>query len=301
MGSSIRHRLVTVEGEGHKYTNPGGFVRRNGEEYVLARRNDSVDDMATDDAKRSSIVLLKRIAPLKLSDDSLILLQGSDRFGYEDPRLLPCDIFKGERGFTYTFVVEGDKHCSWIKSLRKGSGPTYNKKMGPPLSPSKNGFLFNAEDGAVIVVSRPDGESIKFYRLQDVTKTVTAFSLDKELEWWQRRLFAEIELPSWARGKQGEFGHIGFGTVIGTRAAILHFGRSDDEGKYYVTALQRLQKDGSPLGPPEIIAEPAKNLPVGDVPNVIYTMMAWIEGRELVLWSGHDDTYIVETRMRSPL
>lgn len=118
--------------------------------------------------------------------------------------------------------------------------------------------------------------------------------------WWEERFLAKITVPSWLRGERGSFGHIGFGTVIHSRAAVIHFGRGDETGKYYVTALQRLSEQGAPEGPPEIIAEPASGFPEGDVPGVIYTMMAWLEGKELVLWSGHDDSMIIETRLKAP-
>jgi predicted GH43/DUF377 family glycosyl hydrolase len=301
MGKAIRHYLVTVEGEGFKYTNPGGFVLRGGEEYVLARRNSSTDNMATDDAARSSIVLLKRTGSHALVDENVVLLQGNNRTGYEDPRLLPINISIKDQAFTYTYVDEKN-HYSCLKCLRKGRAAGFSKVMGPPAAPCKNGFLFKTEDGGVIVVSRPDNGPIRFYRLASVSEVLSSFNTDPPMDWWNKKLSAEIKLPTWARGEQGAgFSHIGFGTTIGSRSAIIHFGHSDDRGKYYATALQRLDADGSPVGPPEIIAEPAKNLPVGDVPNVIYTTMAWVEGKELVMWSGHDDTYIVETRMRSPL
>lgn len=300
MGSSVNNRLVTVDGEGYKYTNPGGFVVCGNEEYVIARRNDLTDDMASPDASRSSIVLLKRTGFWHLVDTGLVLLKGGNGLGYEDPRLLPFDIYPGSKGFTYTYV-RGKSYCSWVRELSSKNKSNYNKMMGPPVSPSKNGFIFQSENGRAIVVSRPDGKPIKFYQLKDIKQAMASFAMEKPVSWWDERLLAEIELPSWARGEQGGFEHIGFGTIINPRAAIIHFGKSTESGKYYVTALQRLMEDGRPDGPPEIIAEPAKGLPVGDVPNVIYTVMAWVEGKELVLWSGHDDTYIIETRMRSPL
>lgn len=302
MGSAVTHHLVTVEGKGFKYTNPGGFVTREGEQYVLARRNKSTDDMGTSDAERSSVVLLKRkrTGPNTLIDTDIVLLGGREHAGYEDPRLLPINLSIKDQAFTYTFV-DGKNHYSRLKCLREGKAAGFSKAMGPPAAPCKNGFLFKAESGGIIVVSRPDGGPIRFYKLADVSQVLSAFDLWHPMDWWEKRLFAEIRLPKWSRGMRGEFSHIGFGTIINPRAAIIHFGHSDAQGKYYVTALQDLAADGTPIGPPEIITEPAEGLPIGDVPNVIYTMMAWLEGEELVMWSGHDDTYIVETRMRSPL
>jgi predicted GH43/DUF377 family glycosyl hydrolase len=64
--------------------------------------------------------------------------------------------------------------------------------------------------------------------------------------------------------------------------------------------MQPLDRSGIPIGAPEIIAEPARDIPHGDVPNVIYTTMAWMEGKHLIMWSGHDDSSIIECRCDLP-
>lgn len=291
-----KHQLVHVEGK-HKYTNPGGFVQRGGQQYVIARRNPASADMATSSAVSSDIVLLERKRSRLLVDTGVVLLKGDLERGvsYEDPRLI-----HGEIGFTYTYVSKSG-YSSWLMGLHRGNPSEFNKQMRPDISPSKNGFLFRAGDDTAIVVSRPDLEKeVRLYKVKDIKSALRGFTLKTSRMWWEDRFLAKITVPSWLRGERGSFGHVGFGTIIHPRAAVIHFGRGDETGKYYVTALQRLSPQGAPDGPPEIIAEPASELPEGDVPGVIYTQMAWLEGKELVLWSGHDDSMIVETRLKAP-
>jgi len=296
--NAATHRLVVVQGEGFKYTNPGGLLRRGGRDYVIARRNVTSDNMATDAAKRSSIVLLHRTGRRQLVDEGDVLYAADTNNGisYEDPRILP-----DKSGFTYT-CVKGDIYCTHLAGLRDGRLDGYDKMMGPQLLANrKNGYLFRAVDGSGIFVIRPDSaKTIYFYRLRSTKEATTAFAIGSTVEWWSSRLAGRITVPNWLRGKRGSFGHVGFGTIVHPRVAIIHFGNSTPGGKYYVTALQHLGDDGLPDGPPEIVAEPDESIPPGDVPGVLYTTMAWLSGRQIMMWSGRDDSMIVETRVQAP-
>lgn len=296
--SKAQHRLVSVEENGFKYTNPGGFIRHDGKDYVIVRRNAASDNMATAEAKRSSIVLLHRVGPLRLADEGNVLLSADAERGisYEDPRLL-----QDKSSFTYT-CVKGEVYCTHLIGLRNGRLDGHDRMMGPQLLINrKNGYLFQAIDGSGIFVIRPDSEkTIYFYRLNNIKEAITAFAIGSSVEWWSSRLAGRVKVPEWLKGRRGSFGHVGFGTIVHPRVAVIHFGSSASGGKYYVTALQPLGDDGLPDGPPEIVAEPDESLPVGDVPGVLYTTMAWLRGRQIIMWSGHDDSMIVETRVQAP-
>jgi hypothetical protein len=292
------YKIVSVRGfGGHKYTNPGGFVRRDGKEFVLVRRAAADVDMATEAAQTSDIVLLEREGKTWLRDNDEVFLRGDveRRLGYEDPRVLLHD-----EAFTFTFV-NGDQCQTWLLRLSKGRPSRGSHPLGPPISPAKNGYVFEAADGSGIVITRfnETGE-IQFFQFDSLRTAFDASTASHEMDWWQPFQQATISVPNWLAGEQGTFQHAGFGTLVTQHAAVLHFARASNGGKYYVTGLQRLDDAGLPCGPPEIIAEPAKDLPHGDVPNVIYTTMAWLQGSELVLWSGHDDSYIMECRCKAP-
>ena len=298
MAGAYGYKIVTVRGYGgHKYTNPGGFVRRDGKEFVLARRVKADVDMATDAARTSDIVLLEREGKTWLRDNDEVFLRGDpDRdLGYEDPRvLIHAD------AFTFTFL-NGGKCQTWYLQLEKGRPTRKSYRVGPPVSPAKNGYVYQAADGTGVVVTRVNRtNAIQFYQFDSLETAVAACATDHDMPWWRPYERAVLEVPNWLAGAQGKFKHAGFGTLVSYRAAILHFARANGGGKYYVTALQRLDDAGMPHGPPEIIAEPSKDLPHGDVPNVIYTTMAWLQGSELVLWSGHDDCFIMECRYKAP-
>jgi predicted GH43/DUF377 family glycosyl hydrolase len=297
-GSAYGYKIVTVRGYGgHKYTNPGGFVRRDGKEFVLARRVKAEVDMATDAAESSDIVLLEREGKTWLRDNDEVFLRGDTErtLGYEDPRVL----FDKE-AFTFTFL-NGGKCQTWLLQLDCGRPTRSSYRIGPPVSPAKNGYIYEAVDGSGIVITRINRtDAIQFYQFDALQTALSACRTDHDMTWWKPYQRATIEVPNWLAGEQGRFKHAGFGTLVTPHAAILHFARANEGGKYYVTALQRLDDGGMPKGAPEIIAEPAKDLPHGDVPNVIYTTMAWVQGSELVLWSGHDDSFIMECRCKAP-
>jgi hypothetical protein len=292
------YQPVTVVGSrDYKYTNPGGLVMLHGHRYVAVRRTPAHADMATDEAQWSDIVLLRQEEPRVLVDVDEVFLKASPEQGrgYEDPRVFP-----GGRGISFTFINAGS-YRTWMVELREGQqvGPLI--PMGPHVYPAKNGYLYEAEDGCAVVVNRSDERrAIQFYRFRSYREAVAACRVDWNLTWWKEREEKEVTVPSWLTGEHGGFRHCGFGTLVHERLALLHFARSDDLGKYYVTAMQPLDRAGIPIGAPEIIAEPTSELPHGDVPNVIYTTMAWVDGRQLVLWSGHDDSSIVECRLDLP-
>jgi predicted GH43/DUF377 family glycosyl hydrolase len=296
--SAYGYKIVTVRGYGgHKYTNPGGFVHRDGKEFVVARRVKAEVDMATDEARASDIVLLEREGKAWLRDNDEVFLRGDPErgLGYEDPRVLLDD-----EALTFTFL-NGDQVQTWVLRLDCGRPARSSFPVGPPVSPAKNGYVFESSDGSGVVVTRfNETNAIQFYQFDTLRSAFAACSSNRDMEWWQPHQRATLEVPNWLAGEQGKFSHAGFGTIVTSHAAILHFARANEGGKYYVTALQRLDDAGMPEGPPEIIAEPAKDLPHGDVPNVIYTTMAWLQGAELVLWSGHDDSYIMECRCKAP-
>lgn len=61
MGKARGYKQVEVVGmSGFKYTNPGGFLMRDGMQYVIARRTPSFVDMSSSDARWSDVVLLSR-------------------------------------------------------------------------------------------------------------------------------------------------------------------------------------------------------------------------------------------------
>jgi predicted GH43/DUF377 family glycosyl hydrolase len=296
--SAYSYKLVEVTGmSGFKYTNPGGFVQREGQEYVIARRTRSDADMATDDAKESDVVLLLRHGARVLVDTDEVIF-GADKergLGYEDPRLLPDG-----SAFTLTLVTASG-YRSWLVELFKGHRGRRMYPLGPRGVASKNGYLFTARNGKTIIVSRMcETRAIQFYSFDTLAQAELFCQEDLPIEDWQRYQVGTVETPEWSEGDKGRFHHAGFGTMAAPNVAVVHFARADDSGKYYVTALQQIDDGGVPVGPPQLIAEPAANLPHGDVPNVIYTMMAWVDGSEVVLWSGHDDTYIVECRAKLP-
>jgi predicted GH43/DUF377 family glycosyl hydrolase len=297
-GSAYGYKIVSVRGfGGHKYTNPGGFVRRDDKEFVLARRVAADVDMATDAARASDIVLLEREGKTWLRDNDEVFLRGDPErgLGYEDPRVL----LDGD-AFSFTFL--NGEHCqSWLLHLEKGRPSRNSHPLGPPISPAKNGYVFEAADGSGIVVTRfNETNAIQFFQFDSLRAAFDACRTGHEMDWWQPHQRSTLRVQNWLAGEQGSFKHAGFGTLVSKHAAVVHFARANDGGKYYVTGLQRLDDAGLPCGPPEIIAEPAKDLPHGDVPNVIYTTMAWLQGSELVLWSGHDDSYIMECRCKAP-
>ena len=282
---------------GFKYTNPGGFVHRDGKEYVIARRNRVDADMATDDAKASDIVLLLRQGPRLLVDvDEVIFGADAERgLGYEDPRLL----LNGS-AFTLT-LVSGSTYRSWLVDLNRGYRGRRMLPLGPRGLASKNGYMFTSRSGKTIIVSRRcETRAVQFYSFDTAAKAESFCAEDLELEDWSRYGIGTVKTPEWSEGGKGKFHHAGFGTIVSPNIAVIHFARADESGKYYVTALQQISDEGAPVGPPQLIAEPSSELPHGDVPNVIYTMMAWVEGDDLILWSGHDDTYIVECRVKLP-
>jgi predicted GH43/DUF377 family glycosyl hydrolase len=296
--SAYGYKLVEVTGmDGFKYTNPGGFVRRDGREYVIARRNRAEVDMSTEAAKQSDVVLLLRHTQRLLVDtDEVVLAADPERgIGYEDPRLL----LDGS-GFTLTLVTASG-YRSWLVEMSKGYRGRKMFPIGPRGPVSKNGFMFTSRGGKTVVVSRMcETRSIQFYAFDTVVQAEMFCQEDLPLESWERYQVGVVETPEWSEGDKGRFHHAGFGTMVAPNVAVVHFARSNESGKYYVTALQQIDDGGVPVGPPQLVAEPAANLPHGDVPNVIYTMMAWVEGSEVVMWSGHDDTNIVECRAKLP-
>ena len=298
MGKARGYKQVEVVGmSGFKYTNPGGFLMRDGMQYVIARRTPSFVDMSSSDARWSDVVLLSRQGSRQLVDtDEVLLAADSSRgLGYEDPRLL-----QDGSAFTMT-LVSGHGYRSWLVELNKGYRSRRMYPIGPKGPTSKNGYFFTTRSGETVVVCRQcSTKAIQFYRFDTEAQAERFCMEDFGPEQWERKLVGVIETPVWSEGHKGKFQHVGFGTIVSPNMAVIHFGRGDETGKYYVTALQQLDDRGVPVGPGEIIAEPAKNLPHGDVPNVIYTMMAWVEGHDLVLWSGHDDTHIVECRVKLP-
>jgi predicted GH43/DUF377 family glycosyl hydrolase len=272
-------------------------VKREGQEYVIARRTRAEADMATDDAKESDVVLLLRHEPRLLVDTDEVLF-GADAkrgLGYEDPRLL-----QDGSAFTLT-LVSGPTYRSWLVELFKGHRGRRMFPLGPRGVASKNGYMFTARNGKTIIVSRMcETKAVQFYSFDTAAQAEMFCMEDLPLEDWSRYQVGTIKTPEWSEGDKGRFHHAGFGTMVSPNVAIVHFARADESGKYYVTALQQIDDGGVPIGPPQLIAEPTVELPHGDVPNVIYTMMAWVEGGELVLWSGHDDSYIVECRAKLP-
>lgn len=298
MASAYGYKLVEVTGiGGYKYTNPGGFVERDGVQYVIVRRAPSEADMASEDARGSDVVLLRRsdVRTLIDADDVVFKADATRSVGYEDPRLL-----HDASAFTLTLVSK-DSYRSWLVDLVKGHRGRRMYPVGPRGALSKNGYVYQTSNGRTMVVSRMcETKSIQFYLFGSMQNAEKLCMGDESLEVWDGYRVGVLSVPHWLRGEHGGFGHAGFGTILSPTLAIVHFGKANGRGKYYVTALQRLNEWGIPSGPPEIIAEPAKSIPSGDVPNVIYTTMAWTEGSELVLWSGHDDSAIVECRVKLP-
>jgi hypothetical protein len=253
--------------------------------------------MATEEAKASDIVLLRRSEPRTLidADDVIFKADSSRSVGYEDPRLLVDG-----SAFTLTLVSK-DSYRSWLVDLVKGHRGRRMYPVGPRGVLSKNGYMYQTANGRTVVVNRAcETKAIQFYLFGTTEIAYRVCMADEPFDVWDGYCIGKLSVPHWLRGNQGGFGHAGFGTCLSPTLALIHFGRSDEQGKYYVTALQRLSEWGIPAGPPEIIAEPAKSIPPGDVPNVIYTTMAWLDGSEIVLWSGHDDSAIIECRAKLP-
>jgi hypothetical protein len=292
------YQPVTVIGsKDYKYTNPGGFVTLRGKRHVAVRRTPANADMATENARASDIVFLRYEEPRVLVDTDEVFLRSDPEMGrgYEDPRVFPDG-----KGISFTFV-QNDGYRTWMVELSDGERVGPLMPVGPHVRPAKNGFLYEAADDGAVVANRIDGrKSVQFYRFRNRKEALAACRVDWHEDWWQERLVREVSVPEWLSGERGSFRHCGFNTIVHDRLALLHFARADDLGKYYVTAMQPLDRSGIPIGAPEIIAEPARDIPHGDVPNVIYTTMAWMEGKHLIMWSGHDDSSIIECRCDLP-
>ncbi|MEI6831993.1 MAG: CheR family methyltransferase, partial [Candidatus Omnitrophota bacterium] len=291
----------------HIFTNPGGWLG----EGLVARRNKWVNMAGRSAASEESTISL--LLPVFGNKTQFTyagdLIKSNEWRFVEDPRVGRI----GNSWFVSFTSVNANGSHSTVQFFDVASKAISLEYQISPIDVkhSKNGYLYETPDGAVMVVNRNlADQKIKFYRFGSLEQALGMMADQKANEEWEESVVYVAKLPKEYRTY---FRHMGFNTIVhsddGSTMALFHFANYSDSSrkkakKVYVTAAVWLGSDGLPVAPAVMISVPSRirdprtgKYIKGAEPNVMYftaplRLFKEGDGYRLEGYGGKDDTWV---------
>ncbi|MBU4312050.1 MAG: TIGR00730 family Rossman fold protein, partial [Candidatus Omnitrophica bacterium] len=291
----------------HIFTNLGGWLG----EGLVARRNKWVNMAGRSAASEESTISL--LLPVFGNKTQFTyagdLIKSNEWRFVEDPRVGRI----GNSWFvSFTSVNANGSHPTVQFFDVAGKAISLEYQISPiDVKHSKNGYLYETPDGAVMVVNRNlADQKIKFYRFGSLEQALGMMADQKANEEWEESVVYVAKLPKEYRTY---FRYMGFNTIVhsddGSTMALFHFANYSDSSrkkakKVYVTAAAWLGSDGLPVAPAVMISVPSRirdprtgKYIKGAEPNVMYftaplRLFKEGDGYRLEGYGGKDDTRV---------